>query len=208
MTCRHQTLRPSGESGLSIVELLIGLALSAISILAVTQFYFRSLADSRDTMGNTDAVGHWGLILHDSLSSGNCLSVDFLKASFKKSIGGSPKVVGSWNATQLKTAKLKDKMVSLLPTGASSYKVSSLTMIQKSNVIGTDPGRVFAEVEISYVTSGNAAKPTGKIYKLTVPALFDLDPSMKAKACLKLPTPQEMCTQTGHKWNGGGNACT
>jgi hypothetical protein len=197
--------KPSSQSGASMVVIIVGLALSTISIGAASTFFVQKKRQAVSMQGDSEALNHWSLMLRHAFSDKsekNCLQLDDLKIAFDKHlVGGQPKV---WTGRVERTAAERqsdgvnstDKLSYIRNSMSKNYEIFDLAMIQRSGIIGEDPGRVLVDLRLRIVD-----KVSRKRSEFRVPMLLDLDRNRKSIGCMKKPTADEICEKNRGTFN-------
>ena len=192
-----------------MVVLLVGLALGAISMTAAAAFFLQSNTKAKALMGESESMTHLSILLKQSFNKQRCLELDIYKGQFKKQIVNpiilsdeSPSS-GPEQAKGGPKSTFNSESVSLLRNSiGKSYDISRVQMIQRTGVIGMDPGRVLADLKVGVVYRAQVAKKE-KVEPqiLTIPMLFDVDPNFKAIGCMQTPMPEDICKKNNGTFN-------
>jgi hypothetical protein len=191
----------SSQSGSSMIVIIVGLALSTISIGAASTFFVQKKRQAVSLQGDSEALNHWSMMLRQAYG-GKCLDLDDLKVQFVKNLGSDKYRVLA--EKKEKTALQRqdggidpsDKISYVRNSMMKSYEIFDLSMIQRSNIIGEDPGRVLADLRLRIID-----KSTKKRSELTIPMLLDLDKNRRAIACMKKPKADEICAKNKGTFN-------
>ncbi len=213
------------QSGASIVVLLVGLALSAISIAAAATFFAQTNAKAKALMGKSESVTNLALLLKQSFNNRECLKLDIYKGRFAPKIKDSiilsdeapPSTAAESRGKAVTPSKFNEKGLSALRNAVGKgVEVSRIQMIQRTSVIGKDPGRVLADLKVQVIYKGkeqyvqkNKGAEKEEPQTLTIPLLFDLDADLKAVGCMETPTVDSMCKKNNGEpiSNGTTQAC-
>lgn len=189
-----------------MVVILVGIALSGISIVAASTFFSQNRARSIGLMGDSEALTHWSMLLRQSFKEGKCLKLDDVKPNFLKTLpGGNPyehsKVGAEETALARKGISRPNETLGYIRNSLpKNYELLKLSIVQRSNVIGEDPGRVVADLKVTIVDKINkTGKKNPTIFN--VPMLLDLDETYKSIACMKTPDAKEMCAKNKGKFD-------
>lgn len=192
-----------------MVVLLVGLALSAISVAAAAAFFIQSNAKTKQLMGESESIADLSILLKSSFNAKSCLKLDMYKGRFRKQIN-SPLTLTDVSPAQAKRgsndmAMINPASLNLLRNSVGkSYDVTRIQMIQRTSVIGKDPGRVLADlkVQLSYRTSPDQKKiKLEDPAVLTIPILFDVDNNFAAIGCMQTPQPDDICSKNNGSFN-------
>ncbi len=210
------------QSGASIVVLLVGLALSAISIAAAAAFFAQTNAKAKALMGESESMTNLALLLKQSFNNRECLKLDIYKGKFASKIKdpiilsdeAPPPTSQERKGGNATPSKFSDKGLSALRNSVGKgFEVSRIQMIQRTSVIGKDPGRVLADLKIQVIYKGKdqfvqKSKAADKIEPqlLTIPLLFDLDSDFKAVGCMDTPGAEDICKQNNGTFNAKDNS--
>ncbi|RZA26593.1 MAG: hypothetical protein EOP10_03130 [Proteobacteria bacterium] len=198
--------RHNSQSGASMVVLLVGMALSAISIAAASAFFVQSNTKAKALMGESESVAHLAILLKQSFTKDKCLELDMYKGRFLKSIK-QPMVLTDEvpsSAPKAGSSSMDTKSVALLRnTLGKSYDVVRMRMVQRSSVMGKDPGRVLADlqVQVTYRGAPDAKKDKENSQVLIVPVLFDVDNAFLSIGCMNNPLASDICAKNQGKYD-------
>jgi hypothetical protein len=190
----------NAQCGASLIVLLIGLALSAISVAAASAFFVQSNAKAKALMGESESISHLALLLKQSFTKNKCLELDMYEGKFRKSIAGPFILTSAVPAAAPKAGghPMNDKSIALLKNAlGKSYDVSRVQMIQRTGVMGRDPGRVLADLKVQVIYRGPLEGQKLKLepQTLVVPLLFDVDDKFRAIGCMDKPLASEICNK-------------
>lgn len=180
-----------------MVVILVGIALTGISIVAASTFFSQNRVRSIALMGDSEALTHWSMLLRQSYKEGKCLQLDDVKPNFFKTLPhGIPyehsKAGAEETALARKGISRPNETINYIRNSLpKNYELSKLSIVQRSNVIGEDPGRVVADLQVKIVDKTSKQRET----IFTVPLLLDLDKAYKSIACMGTPNAQEMCAK-------------
>ncbi|RYZ60536.1 MAG: hypothetical protein EOP07_00280 [Proteobacteria bacterium] len=197
--------KPSSQSGASMVVIIVGLALSTISIGAASTFFVQKKRQAVSLQGDSEALNHWSLMLRHAFSDKsekNCLQLDDLKVAFDKSLGGKEYKI--WPGKLEKTAAQRqadgpnpdDKLSYIRNSMMKSYEIFDLAMIQRSGIIGEDPGRVLVDLRLRIID-----RATKKRTEFKVPMLLDVGKDRKSIGCMQKPKADEICAKNKGTFN-------
>lgn len=201
---------PNSQNGASLVVLLVGLALSAISVAAASAFFIQSNVKAKAIMGESESVTHLALLLKQAFNSKHCLKLDVYKGKFRKTVAG-PEVLSDESilsaAAAVKASKpssFNSNSLSILNNSVGrSYDISRVQMVQRTGIIGRDPGRVLADLKIEVVYKAKVSKrESDGTQVLTVPLLLDVDNTFQAIGCMQTPIPMDLCTKNNGTFDG------
>ncbi|RYZ60784.1 MAG: hypothetical protein EOP09_20735 [Proteobacteria bacterium] len=96
---------------------------------------------------------------------------------------------------QASGSKFDEKGISVLKNSVGkNYEVTRVQMIQRTGIIGRDPGRVLADLRIQIVYKGQISdKKKDETQILTIPLLFDVDETLATVGCMQRPNPVDIC---------------
>lgn len=190
----------NSESGASMVALLVGMALSAISVAAAAAFFVQTNTKAKALMGESESISNLALLLKQAFNERECLKLDIYKGRFTQKIAAPIILTDEVPATTAQTSKggtskFDEKGISVLKNSVGkSYEVKRVQMVQRTSVIGRDPGRVLADLRIQIAFKGQISdKKKDETQILTIPLLFDLDDTLMTIGCMQKPDPVEIC---------------
>ncbi|MES2744543.1 MAG: hypothetical protein V4655_03910 [Bdellovibrionota bacterium] len=190
-----------------MVVLLVGMALSAISIAAASAFFVQSNTKAKALMGESESVAHLAILLKQSFTKDKCLQLDMYKGRFLKSIKQSMVLTDEVPASAPKAGSrsMDTKSVALLKnTLGKSYDVVRMQMVQRSGVMGKDPGRVLADLRVQVTYRGASegkSKDKENSQVLIVPVLFDVDDTFLSIGCMNTPLASDICAKNQGKYD-------
>lgn len=192
-----------------MVVILIGIALSGISVVAASTFFTQQKQRSVSLMGDSEALTHYSMLLRQSWDDKKCLDLDDVKPTFLKVLpGGKPKefpgIIQQKGKDRVGRVAQGETLKYMRNSLSKNYELDQFTIVQRSNVIGEDPGRVIADLRVTILD-----KVSKKKSSFTVPMLLDLDPSHKSIACMQKANAEEMCTKNLGKFDekAAGQIC-
>lgn len=196
----------STQAGAGLIALMMGAAIFGFALVMISNFFLQSKLQARVLQSEADTLAHSAVILRQAITD-NCSRLAVLKTTFLPTIT-EPTIVkersdlSSEEATSLMTIMNKPKSPlakanggvkapsQLAPT--SSYSLTKIAIVQKSNILGKSPARVLAELKVNGLNNANK-----KPWQFTVPLVFDLDNMGGIDDCLRDPDVSQMCKERG-----------
>ncbi|MBC7659278.1 MAG: hypothetical protein H7249_06175 [Chitinophagaceae bacterium] len=217
----------SGQSGFSFVALLVGIAMSVISVAAAGSFFIKNLKLSTAIEGEAEAMSNYSLLLKQTYTGpktiedpngtgaiildprGRAWCLDLVGTDFNG-------FNSNGTSTPVQPSRLQI-MSDSGPNQKKKYSVVGLNVVKRSNPMGTDPRRILADLVVTLdlkgyeksatVDSSGSGSGATKRRTFKVPMLIDLDSSNRPKSCQQPLTTQEMCRVSGGQFNPANSSC-
>lgn len=179
MTAKRFHSGQNSQCGASLVVLLVGLALSAIGVAAASAFFIQTNAKAKVLMGESESLSHLALLLKQSFNHRQCLKLNVYQGRFRKSIAKmeilSDESPGKYSAKT--PSKFNYESLSVINNAVGkNYDITRVQMVQRTGVMGRDPGRVLADLKLEVTYKAKIAKKEkDDVQVLTVPLLLDVD---------------------------------